>query len=350
MALFTNIDMYKRFLNDNDYIGIITEEALKQLIRNNEERMSQAEEAAEASIVEYLTDNYEVEKELMKGKSLVEYTSSITYPVGAHFYYNGKIYEALRSITGVKVPSDIEYWKELIDYDKAKMDKATPYFQLQNYQPGDIVSYANTYYECTEPNGYDFDDIRIPGINGWEEVENVSDWIANYDEYELWDVVSYDGNFYTLLTKENIDLTVNPYDSDNWGMIGEYDKTYQYELKETEYVVYNGKVYVPTMKVTADELKESYNIRQHDPRNSNIKKHLIRLSLYELHKLISPNNISSARVTDYENSITWLRDANRCRINPQIPRKLDAEHKPVTEYAIATYMRDYDPNKNPWQV
>lgn len=342
--------MYKRFLNNNDYLGIITEEALGQLIRNNEERLSQAEEAAEASIVEYLIDNYEVEKELEIGKALVEYTPTITYPVGAHFYYNGKIYKAVRAITGVKTPSDIEYWKELVDYDKVKMENAVPYLQLRNWQPGDVVTYANGYYECLEQNGYDFNDIRIPGVSGWEEVEEVGEWVANYDSYAPWDVVSYNGDFYTLITTKNLDLTANPYKSDNWGMIGKYDASYPYEFNETEYVVYNGKVYFPTMKPTADALKEGYNIHQHDPRNTNIKKHLVRLALYELHKLISPNNISSARITDYETSIIWLRDANRCKINPQIPRKLDEENKPITEYAIATYMRDYDPNKNPWQI
>lgn len=341
--------MYKRFLNNNDYLGIITEDALKQLIRNNEERMSQAEEAAESSIVEYLTDNYEVEKELAKGKNLVEYTPTITYPVGAHFYYEGKIYEAMRSIAGVKRPSDIEYWVELVNYDEAKMERATPYFQLRNWQPGDIVTYANAYYECIEPNGYDFGDIRIPGSNGWQEVEGITTWVPNLD-YVEWDVVRYEDKYYALLTNDGIDLTVNPYDSDNWGLIGDYDPDYKYEFKDTEYTVYNNKVYAPTMKVVADELKEGYNIRKNDPRNPNIKKHLIRLAIYELHKLISPNNISSARITDYETSIAWLKDANRCRINPQIPRKLDAEHKPVAEYAIATYMRDYDPNKNPWQI
>jgi hypothetical protein len=53
--------MYKRFLNNNDYIGIITEEALLQLIRGKEARLAQAEEAAESSIIEYLIDNYEIE-------------------------------------------------------------------------------------------------------------------------------------------------------------------------------------------------------------------------------------------------------------------------------------------------
>ena len=28
----------------------------------------------------------------------------------------------------------------------------------------------------------------------------------------------------------------------------------------------------------------------------------------------------------------------------------DDDNKPVAEYAIATFARDYDPNKNPWQI
>ena len=159
-----------------------------------------------------------------------------------------------------------------------------------------------------------------------------------------------EGKFYALIKTEGADWTVNPYESNNWGLIGDYDPEYQYQFSETEYVVYKGKVYAPTMDVNADTLEEGYNIRVHDPRNGNVKKHMLRLAVYELHKLISPNNVSSARITDYETSILWLRDAARMKINPQIPRKLDDEHKPVTEYAIATFQRDYDPNKNPWQI
>lgn len=339
--------MYRRFLNNNDYYGVITREAMKQLIREDEERYAQAEEAAEASIIEYLTDNYEVEKELEIGKSLMEYNPMITYPVHSHFYNEGKIWEVMRSINGVKKPTDIVYWKDL-DYDEKKYESAHPYSQLQNWQPGDIVTFANAYFECLEPNGLDFNDIRIPGINAWQKVE-VYEWQPNL-EYNVWEAVSYQGKFYALLNKDDIDLTINPLDSDNWGLIGSYDETYPYELKDTEYVEFNGSLYIPTMLPVADELKEGYNIRAHDPRNANIKKHMVRLALYELHKLISPNNISSARITDYETSITWLRDANRMKINPQIPRKLDDQNKPTAEYAIATFQRDYDPYQNPWQI
>ena len=89
--------MYRRFLNNNDYLSIITEQALTQLIRGNEMRYEQAEQAAEASVVDYLSENYEIEKELNKGKYLFAYNRKITYPVGSHFYLDGKI--ALISMT-----------------------------------------------------------------------------------------------------------------------------------------------------------------------------------------------------------------------------------------------------------
>ena len=43
--------MYRRFLNNDDYLSIITQDALSQLVRKNENRYIQAEQAAEASIV-----------------------------------------------------------------------------------------------------------------------------------------------------------------------------------------------------------------------------------------------------------------------------------------------------------
>ena len=43
--------MYRRFLNNSDYLSIITPEALTQMTRGNSERFIQAEESAEMSIL-----------------------------------------------------------------------------------------------------------------------------------------------------------------------------------------------------------------------------------------------------------------------------------------------------------
>ena len=340
--------MYQRFLNNEDYMSQISDELFNQLIRGQQIRVNQAEEAAEASIVEYLTDNYEVEKALEVGKNLRDYNPRITYPVGVHFYHEGKIVEAMRSINGIKAPATVEYWRECEDVDKIDRETIMAYSQLLNYHPGDLVYFSGSVYECLEHNGFDYADIRIPGINAWEQVET-SPWEPNV-EYEPWAVVEWDGQFFALLNTDEIDLTVNPMESDNWGLIGEYDPEYAYEFMDTEYVVFGSKVWIPTMLPTADTLKEGYNFRYHDPRNPNIKKHMIKIALYELHKLISPNNVSTARITDYGATMQWLHDANRCKINPQIQRKLDEEKKPVSEIAMATFQRDYDPYKNPWQI
>ena len=96
--------MYRRFLNNDDYLGIITPEALAQLTRGNDARFIQAEESAEMSIVEYLSENYEIEKELAKGKYIAEYDRRITYPVGVHVYFEGQIHEVTRSVSGFALP------------------------------------------------------------------------------------------------------------------------------------------------------------------------------------------------------------------------------------------------------
>lgn len=339
--------MYRRFLNNNDYVGLITEVALSQITRDNEDCFINAEEAAEYSIIEYLTENYEIEKVLEEGKKIMPYNRQITYPVGSYFYYDGYVRQALRSIRGCKAPTKTDYWVEVDCVDDE--ENIPQYLQLGTYYKGDVVKFSNAYYRCVEENGYEFCDIRIPGANGWEEVETTN-WIANV-EYALWDVVSYGEKFYALIDTDLIDFTKNPVESDNWGQIGDFDKSYNsYEFSQTEYVVYFGKVYRPVMDVNSDDLVDGFNMRKNDPRNPNVKKHLLRLAVYELTKMISPNNVSSARITDYENSIEWLRDASRLRINPQIPRKVDEKKQPETDYAIATFARDYDPNNNPWQI
>lgn len=77
---------------------------------------------------------------------------------------------------------------------------------------------------------------------------------------------------------------------------------------------------------------------------------MVRLALYELSKLIAPNNVSIVRLRDYEDSMKWLSDAAKLRLNPQIPRKVDEMEKPVADWQLATFQTDYNPHLNPWLI
>lgn len=339
--------MYRRFLNNNDYLGIITAEALAQLTRGNDDRFIQAEESAEMSIVEHLSENYEIEKELAKGKYIAEYDRRITYPVGVHIYFDGQIHEVIRSISGYRKPATTVYWEECIDTN-VDAEQVAGYSQFNTYYPGDKVNYNGVVYTCLAENGYKFDDIHIPMVGGWLEA-GTEPWQPV--DYPLWSVVEYDGAFYTLMTLDGFDNNIDPLASDCWGAIADYDPSYnEYELSEHEYVVYDGRVFYPETDVNADAPHVGQNLAPHDPRNYNLKKHMVRLALYELTKLIAPNNVSVVRMRDYEDSMKWLNDAAKLRLNPQIPRKLDEMKKPVTDWQLATFQNDYDPYRNPWLV
>ncbi len=326
-------------------MGVISKESLNQMIRGNEERFIQAEESAEMSIIEYLSENYEIEKELNKGRYIAQYDRNITYPVGAYVYHEDRIFEVIRSISGYKAPSDIEYWEEHIDIN-LEPESVQRYSQFGTYRKDEVVVYNGVLYICLAENGYKFGNIRIPMVNGWLESE-YTEWQPI--EYNLWDIVVYEDVFYTLLSLDDFDNNINPFDSECWGAIALYDSTYnEYELSEHEYVVHNGKIFYPGMDVNADIPEVGQNLSLHDPRNYNLKKHMVRLAVYELTKLIAPNNVSVVRMRDYEDSMKWLSDASKLKLNPQIPRKLAEDKKPVTDWQLATFQSDYDPYKNPW--
>lgn len=336
--------MYRRFLNDTDYLGIITPEALAQMTRGHHDRFLQAEESAEMSIVEHLSENYEIERELDKGRYIAPYDRRITFPVGAHLYYEGAICEVIRSISGCKAPAAKAYWQEHVA--GLDGDSVPRYSQFGTYYPQDVVRYNDALYLCLAENGHKFGDIRIPLVEGWIEAAYT---LWQPTDYRAWDVVLFEGDYYTLLTEEGFDNNLTPAECDAWGAIADYDPAYNgYEFSEHEYVVYEGRVYYPGTDVNADLPQPGVNLAPHDPRNYNLKKHMVRLALYELSKLIAPNNVSLTRLRDYEESMKWLADAARLRLNPRIPRRVAEDRRPVTDWQMATFQSDYDPWRNPW--
>ena len=252
----------------------------------------------------------------LKRKYIADYDRRITYPVGVHIYFDGQIHEVIRSISGYRKPATVTYWEESTDIN-IDASQVPLYSQFNTYYPGDKVNYNDVVYLCLSENGYKFDDIRIPMVGGWIEADTTQ-WQPI--DYPLWAVVEYEGAFYTLMTLDGFDNNIDPLTSDCWGAIADYDSAYNdYELSDYEYVVYDGRVFYPETDVNADVPELGNNLSLHDPRNYNLKKHMVRLAVYELTKLIAPNNVSTVRMRDYEDSMKWLNDAAKLRLNHDRP-------------------------------
>ena len=102
-----------------------------------------------------------------------------------------------------------------------------------------------------------------------------------------------------MTTLDSFDSNLDPIVSDNWGAVADYDPAYNtYELSDHEYVVYKGRVFSPETDVNTDIPQAGQHFVLHDPRNPNLKRYMVRLAVYELTKLIAPNNVSVVRIRD----------------------------------------------------
>lgn len=376
--------VYHRFLTNRDYYCIATGEHMKQLIRDVPERFPQAEQRAEMQMLEYLDQYYEIEKVLAVGKNIREYSPYVSYPVNTWIKKDEEIFKTLMRINGYKKPTKLEYWRQVVDFvDPRLIDHAHKYSQLRMYPKGEIVKFGTEYWQCMIPHGFEKGDIHMPGVKAWREAEIIP-WEPNM-EWEKDQVCSYNGQFYQYLgesTESEPDATTStpeetlsdevgeepinpeppieepipvltPEDDDCWGLIGDYFEELEYDYSEDahDYVVAEGTVFYPVLNPNPDKLVEGVNITKDDPRNANIVAHMSRIALYHLHSIISATNIPETRRWAYEDSIQWLYNASKFKINPQLPRKHERDScLPKVDWACSTFQRDYDPYENAWLI
>lgn len=376
---------YLRFLTDKDYNCLATEEHMRQIIRDIPERVPQAEQRAEMQMLEYLDQYYEIEKILAVGKNIREYSPLVSYPAQVYIKQDEEIFKTLTSINGYKKPSKKKYWRHVDDYiDPMRIERAKKYSQLRMYSKGEVVMFGTEYWQCEIPHGYDGGEVHIPGVEAWKEAE-ITVWEPNL-EWGKDQVCSYNGNYYqyhgenkvedsetsddsgvednntdtgnTITPDQSDDLggeevVLTPEEDDLWGLIGEYSDELEYDYSEDarDYVVADGCVFYPILNPNPDRLEEGINITRDDPRNANVVAHMSRIALYHLHSIIAPTNIPETRRWAYEDSMQWLYNASKFKINPQLPRKRErgsCEEK--VDWALETYQRDYNPNENAWLI
>lgn len=376
---------YLRFLTDKDYNCLATEEHMRQIIRDIPERVPQAEQRAEMQMLEYLDQYYEIERLLAVGKNIREYSPLVSYPAQVFIKKDEEIFKTLTSINGYKKPSKKQYWKHVDDFiDPALIERAKKYSQLRMYSKGEVVRFGTEYWQCVIPHGYEGNEIHIPGVDAWKAAE-ITPWEPNLD-WEKNQVCSFNGNFYqyhgenkaedsetadnsvsedtlpdtgdnSVIDKPSdlgdSEIVLTPEEDDLWGLIGEYSDELEYDYSENarDYVVAEGGVFYPILNPNPDKLEEGINIVRDDPRNANVVAHMSRIALYHLHSIIAPTNIPETRRWAYEDSMQWLYNASKFKINPQLPRKREQEScDKKVDWAMETFQREYDPYENAWLI
>lgn len=358
---------------------------MRQIIRDIPERVPQAEQRAEMQMLEYLDQYYEIEKLLAVGKNIREYSSLVSYPAQVYIKKDEEIFKTLTSINGFKKPSKKQYWKRVDDMiDPILIERAKKYTQLGMYCKGEVAIFGTEYWQCDIPHGYESGEVHIPGVNAWKEAE-ITAWEPNLD-WEKDQVCSYNGYFYQYHGENKVedteatdnsdaeDSSVNaggiapsdqtddlageenvltPEEDDLWGLIGDYSDELEYDYSDNvrDYVVADGTVFYPILNPNPDKLEEGINIIKDDPRNANVVAHLSRIALYHLHSIIAPTNIPETRRWAYEDSIQWLYNASKFKINPQLPRKREQDSfQEKVDWAMETYQREYNPHENAWLI
>lgn len=160
---------YARFLRQEDYLGLVQKQHLSVVTNNFDDSLFvEAEIDAEMEFLENLRDNYEIEKELSKGKGIFNYDTRITYPKGSFFWYKKDensdrfIVRTLHIINGSNSVEANPHWELITDPTEEQKEEAIQYSQMKDYYADMVVKWGESYYLCKIDNGYSFDNIRIP--------------------------------------------------------------------------------------------------------------------------------------------------------------------------------------------
>lgn len=269
------------YLTPADYLRIIQDANLSQIISANAAVQSGAELAAQAEAISYLRQKYDVSKEFTDttpwnstapysaGDRVYlwaqEYQNAIVYHLGDTCQSNGFFLQCIAaSTTGPLVLTD---WKILSALNTIYYAlNPFPTFNLGGmYNPGDKVFWKNKTYTCLVQTAIVGHDVGI--------------------QYYQTNEIPY-ANIFPDDPKEG---------SIHWSFI-------------EDYIVPGG---------TAIDNEAFWS--QSDNRDQQMVMYFADITLYHLHARIAPRNIPELRVNRYEAAINWLTMCAKGEITPNLP-------------------------------
>ena len=268
------------YLTPADYLRIIQDANLSQIISANAAVQSGAELAAQAEAISYLRQKYDVSKEFTDTTpwnstapysagdrvflNALAYVPATAYVVGDLTLFNGSVYKCIIATTGDFAPAS---WQLLgLQYSIFYALNPFPTFNLGGmYNPGDKVFWKNKTYTCLVQTAIVGHDVGI--------------------QYYQTNEIPY-ANIFPDDPKEG---------STHWSFI-------------EDYIVPGG---------TAIDNEAFWS--NSDNRDQQMVMYFADITLYHLHARIAPRNIPELRVNRYEAAINWLIMCAKGEITPNLP-------------------------------
>ncbi|CAB4126212.1 Bacteriophage Mu, Gp36 [uncultured Caudovirales phage] len=268
------------YLIPSDYLRLIQDANLSQIITSNSVVQSGAELAAQAEAISYLRQKYDVKSEFgntskwnktspySAGNRVYldadNYLPSKSYSIGEVMLYQGKVYQCIIATTGTL---NLTSWDVLGNqYDLYYALNPFPMFDLTKlYNKGDKVFWLGAVYTCL---------VQTP-------------------------VLSHEDGIQYYQTNQIPYANIFPNDpvqgSQKW----------QWEYN---YLIDGGS-----------DIKDESIWSSSDNRDQQMVMFFTDITLYHLHARIAPRNIPDLRVARYEAAIDWLKMCAKGDITPNLP-------------------------------
>ena len=269
------------YLIPSDYLRIIQDANLQQIITSNPVVQSGAELGAQAEAISYLRQKYDVSTEF---SNTSKWNKASPYSAGNRVYldgplwaavnvYNtgdlvnngGKIYEAL--VNGITGAFDLDSWNLLGgQYQLFYALNPFPLFDLSKlYNKGNQVFWAGNVYTCL---------VATPTLTHEDGIQ-----------YYQTSNIPYSNIF--------------PNDEVNGSQKWKFEYNY----------IVDGNTDIQLASVWSDT----------DNRDQQMVMYFADITLYHLHARIAPRNIPELRIARYEAAIEWLKMCARGEVTPNLP-------------------------------
>lgn len=316
------------YLRYFDYQKTIQDANFQQIIASNDHFRVDTENAAQAEMISYLVQKYDVSREFMatsiwdfslsyKANTLVElnfpaYNPAITYALNTLVTEAGKEYINITPITTPEAFTGSK-WKLLGNqYDLFYIPYPYPVFDLKEfYNIGDKVFWKDKIYVCliqtvllTHDNAIQFGQIsQIPHQNVFpdDKANGKQNWTAG---------VSYLSPAGLLPTNVAADFTP-------WSSITSYVTGNKVSSgAQIWQALVNNTDVTPGTDITK---WQSIGYLKGDNRNQQMVMYMVDMVLFHLHSRIAPRNIPQLRLDRYRDAKEWLKDSAIGNITADLP-------------------------------